>query len=255
MPANDSIACMFCGEPSGDPEHVWGDWLRRRKVIRDANQGGVTNFAGGKGQPTSSWRGMEPDATVDCVCDDCNHHWLSDLESFAAPILAPMMKGGTRRVLNVGQCGRLAAWAEKTALMLDRFHAEQGADRIISDGVARQLFERKAASPTTIVFLGRQMPDSRLAVFEWSDPVTPEALDHAEHYDGYRATFGVRQLVVQVLWHDGSGKIVIEHPDTLVPLWPSEGAEWPPPTALHLTSLIALGNPGRGHGGSGGAGG
>ena len=228
------------------------------KRYLDANQGGVTNFAGEEGAADEfvARNGTRRD-WGHCVCDDCNHHWLSDLESFAAPILAPMMKGGTRRVLNVGQCGRLAAWADTRALMLDRFHAEQGGNRIISDGVARQLFERKATSPTTIVFLGRQMPDSRLAVFELRlNPVTPEALDHAEHYDGYRATFGVRQLVVQVLWHDGSGKIVIEHPDTLVPLGPSEGADRLRPTALHLppphrTWKLA----GRGDWGSGGAGG
>jgi len=56
--------------------------------------------------------------TTGAVCASCNNGWMSDLEGRAKPMLETMLEGRGRALHQEGQ-RTLAAWALKTAIMVD----------------------------------------------------------------------------------------------------------------------------------------
>jgi hypothetical protein len=54
-----------------------------------------------------------PTVKTDKVCEDCNGHWMSDLETRASPLLTPMIPGEGRS-LSIEEQAFIAVWGIKT---------------------------------------------------------------------------------------------------------------------------------------------
>jgi hypothetical protein len=116
--------CVFCGGRPTTREHVWPAWARPHIAEAEADT-----------QPHHRWviQDEHPDVhhkwdqpansmTANAVCAACNNGWMSRLEQAAQPILESML-GGRGRVLHQSGQRTLAAWALKTAMMIDRTNA------------------------------------------------------------------------------------------------------------------------------------
>jgi hypothetical protein len=84
---------MPAGAP---PEHVIPQWLAKFRP-KGATFGHITHpeLRGDTLYPPqrSFFHAKKFELTADTVCADCNHHWMSDLETWASPILTPMIEG------------------------------------------------------------------------------------------------------------------------------------------------------------------
>jgi hypothetical protein len=219
--------CTFChGEidASAPPEHVIPKWIGREypnaTFTRHDRQG----------RPI---RSKTIDITVDTVCEDCNHHWMSDLEAAASPMLKPMLKG-TRLGLTVQQQALLAQWATKTAMTLDQGFVPR--ERVFSPGVCKQLMERKLPPVGTGVQLAHYIGTGDFLTVVHNDlyrrgipvgtrPGTP---------DGHRTAIRIDKLILEVnMPEDATTRIshpdIVDIRDVLVRVWPSTDTTiWPP---------------------------
>jgi hypothetical protein len=97
----------------------------------------------GSGGPTRSWRAMQPDFKARVACADCNNGWMSDLERAAQRRVPPLVHGIPSH-LSRHDCGVLARWAAKTALM---FQASQSSEnRLAPQQICKDL--RAAPNPS-----------------------------------------------------------------------------------------------------------
>lgn len=86
-----------------------------------------------------SWRDKACSMTVSAVCKRCNNEWMSDLEQSAKPMLEGMLHGHGRQ-LHAGGQRTLAAWALKTAMMVE--HSQGASRHLIGAADYAHLFER-----------------------------------------------------------------------------------------------------------------
>ncbi len=88
--------------------------------------------------------------TVGSVCRDCNHHWMSDLETWASTTLKPMLRGEGQG-LTVEQQATVAQWATKTAMALDQVYPPD--ERVWPLEVCKALVDRKLPPPGVGVYV------------------------------------------------------------------------------------------------------
>jgi hypothetical protein len=91
------FTCSFCGStkrPRGR-EHVLAEWLST--IGLDSPQ--VEYHVGWLNRVPRKWTSTPFTATVRAVCDDCNHDWMSDLESSAKLVLTPLILGQARNLV------------------------------------------------------------------------------------------------------------------------------------------------------------
>src|SRR5438093_12172881 len=98
--------CVFCDKEiaaSDPPEHVIPKWMRRFRP-----KGGWFTFGpsvvlvGETKRPAPDWPphlSKDPDITTPVVCGECNHHWMSDIETWASQIMEPMVRRNERQTL------------------------------------------------------------------------------------------------------------------------------------------------------------
>jgi hypothetical protein len=106
--------CIFCptyGTLEG--EHVFSQWLRDELCIKGDRKQRV--ILGPQFNIVRSW--MKPMSTrrAWCVCPECNHGWMKDLEDDVKLHLAVVARIGTAIVPTGSAARLLAAWALKTA--------------------------------------------------------------------------------------------------------------------------------------------
>src|SRR4051812_48668851 len=94
----DAVACIFCDNASVSREHVYGSaWIE--KLIPGAT--GFTNtIFKGQGdalEELGGWSSGGADVVVRCVCRDCNHGWMNDVDLRAEAMLTEMARA-TQRV-------------------------------------------------------------------------------------------------------------------------------------------------------------
>jgi hypothetical protein len=141
--ANAMRRCIFCNDEidaKAPPEHVIAKWIRRLYP-----KGAVFTLTRRDGR---SFRSKTIDITVDTVCGDCNHHWMSDLKSHAAPLVGPMLKGETQG-LSVEQHALVATWATKTSMTLDQSY--EPSERVFTPEHCKWLTEHQLPPPGVIV--------------------------------------------------------------------------------------------------------
>ncbi|WP_433261548.1 hypothetical protein ACQPZF_27120 [Actinosynnema sp. CS-041913] len=89
------------------------------------------------------WHAFGLGITVKAVCASCNNGWMSELESSAQAVLAPLILGQDRAVTTV-QCKLIVRWFLKTMLMLELAGAR--AQRVAP--VEQEAWVRDDAAPT-----------------------------------------------------------------------------------------------------------
>lgn len=113
--------CVFCGRSPVTREHVWPRWAR---VVWET-EGQLPHFQQvvqeDRADLSRDWRQHACSTTVTVVCQACNNGWMADLEQRAKPMLEPMLQGRGRQ-LHAGGQRTLAAWALKTAMMIEHTH-------------------------------------------------------------------------------------------------------------------------------------
>jgi hypothetical protein len=135
-------------------------------------------------------------AIVNRVCADCNSGWMSDLEIRAQPLLTPIFQGRGREIHQEGQ-RRLAAWAFKTAVMLEDTHPDA---RTITEAERAALFDRHEAPSDCQIWIGAYN-GTALNTYYKNDRLEG---DSGDNY--YAITFLMGSVVFQLWGLRGSGR-------------------------------------------------
>lgn len=225
--------CVFCGEhiaPGTPPEHVIPDWIRR------LGPDGTLYQHKSKRPGLLTHRSKRIDITAKTVCRECNHGWMSDLETEASSILKPMLKGRLQG-LSVERQMLLSQWATKTAFMLDQ--SFRPSERAVPVSACRHLKQYELPPPGTVVQLGHYegagdfiaTTHNRLYAREIANREDPGPAD------AFRAAMRIHRLVIGVTLIDGAPialRATGDYPDMLTTIWPSaELTSWPPRLAFN----------------------
>ena len=107
--------CVFCGKTGTDfkPEHWVSQWISRADIPKGK---GILHFVPGR----DPWPSRIVDLTVQHVCNECNHHWMSDIETRTRDIALPLIQGEVELTLTSLQQAQLAAWCFLKVITLDR---------------------------------------------------------------------------------------------------------------------------------------
>jgi hypothetical protein len=239
-------ACVFCGDDSNalTDEHVFGDWIAEL-FGRDVE--GVSQVVTADGS-VKHWPSTGFSDVVKVVCKRCNETWMNDMELAVQPTLGPMMTKGWATTLSVPTQRHLAAWAIKTALVMDHLHPKH---RVVPESMYSALYDAKAPLSEAHVWMARRNDWEGMwatSLAEHIDQVQisnddPEfAAAALKEIEGamargermFRVTFGIGFVVFQVLGstlpvlgeiYGGSGLVSM-----VQRIWPNNGQEitWPP---------------------------
>jgi hypothetical protein len=233
--------CIFCDykiDAKAPPEHVIPKWVGREYP----NAMFLQTFADG-----STRRSKTIKITVDTVCEDCNHHWMSDLETQGSVLLKPMLKGHTQG-LGIEQQARLATWATKTAVTLDQTYPPS--EQVFAPDACKWLMENELPPPGVIVHFGRYAGNGDFLTFAHNDlyrRAIPEGTRPGPP-DASRSFIRIDQLIVEVtITQDAkldlraAGRNIN---DMIIKIWPTTApVAWPPRLAHNDQAWTAYVNP------------
>ena len=144
----ETVACIFCGRPSGQVAYAWPDWLCRflaeQPALWDRGSEPVIDLE------IMHRMDQEADRVVDCVCQNCVHGWIQRLDDKVREFFEPMI-AGEPTPLPSARRRLLARWAAKTALVLE--WTTGGAPRTPRDELEH--LRKGTVHPGTQVFAGR----------------------------------------------------------------------------------------------------
>lgn len=142
--------CVFCGGTPITREHVWPRWARTLW----ADEGHLPHFQqvvqDDREDVERAWRREACSTTVAAVCQQCNNGWMADLEQCVKPMLDPMLRGHGR-LLHAGGQRTLAAWALKTAMMVEHTHG--AARHVIPAEEYAHLMDHLEASEGVLIWM------------------------------------------------------------------------------------------------------
>ena len=149
-------ACWWCGTGSSPLtlEHIVPLWMADVLEGIGRLDHAYTDPDDESGTPTRTWHAMKPDFKARVVCGDCNHDWMSSLETNAMKRLPPLVHGLPTRLSRV-DCVVLARWAAKTGLMFQA--SEPEANRVVDPRFFADLYNAGNPSglPSTLrVWIG-----------------------------------------------------------------------------------------------------
>jgi len=218
-PSGDT--CPFCGSAERvTEEHVWPKWVTR--VLRDVSTEPFKITTGGRTRSAQMLNVTAP------ICRECNTRWLSTLENDVRPILAPMIVGQPQRLMAAEQ-EKLAAWAAKTALMIDLAHRGQS---IIPEGFYRDLRLRRSALPSHTVIISNY--GGNWAAWAQGQTLRADPSDDSSRPVGFVITFTVFRVVFQVMGHFTAGSMEVnegrwQYAPCIERIWPiwKMPVQWP----------------------------
>ena len=223
--ASGAWRCPICRQPGRrTAEHVYPRWVSRLLGL-DGRR--VNLYVGTERR----WETIGIGVTVH-VCEDCNHGWLHDLEAQVQPILREPILGHPRRFSTADQ-RLMAAWAVKTATLLEVAQRSVRGVGYVPDGLFDQLRINGEPGPEQRVWIGAV---SALLVWPAWTSTTTLVVGRGEgnvQAQGYLAAFLVGHLLFQVFGQDRGGRNDVSLgavPDaSLRRIWPSAQAEisWP----------------------------
>jgi len=202
--------------------------------------------------PWGNWpehRSKNTGITVDTVCRSCNHHWMSDLETHASPLLTPMIEGNPRG-LTLDQQVLVSRWMTKTAMVWDQLVPPD--DRIYTTEECRWAKAKPTPPPDTTVRLGHYIGTEAAFIEAKHEslfrevPADPQVRARP---DAHRTVFVIGKLVVEVGVRRPANSLTVTGQDIdvdelLMPIWPSLNARrWPPRLALNDMTLESLHRP------------
>ena len=117
-------ACIFCGGTPVTKEHLVPRWVTGilKRDPRGFPRLMMIQRTTGSGRSHEWSGGDDINATAKCVCRQCNHGWMANLEESALPLLQKMMMGRIVRLDTHGQ-SLVAKWLALRALVF-RYFAE-----------------------------------------------------------------------------------------------------------------------------------
>ena len=222
--------CVFCGhtDDSFDPEHWVPQWLSRELIPKHAS--GVIH--GLPGIP--AWEARIFELTVPNVCEDCNHHWMSDIESQAKPHVLPFILGSWPDPLTTNCLTHLVRWCYLKIISLE---LGRPSDHVSTHPRATYEAFMKSRMPPypncSLAFGVRDIAEAN-PVFLWfgsqgqaiSDPQSVRT------FYGYRTTLLIGHLVIDAWGINDSERLDVDHGDGFEILWPvlRDGGTftWPP---------------------------
>jgi len=180
--------------------------------------------------------------TVKAVCGECNNGWMSALEQRASVLLRPMLRGGRRKLDGHAQ-RTLAAWALKTAMMVE--HTQNGLRRVFPADEYRHLRERGEPSDRVYVWLTTYSGDRPAYAHLYG--ADADTTQHPER--GVRDLFGVTVAVGPVVVYvfgttiPEADRVTLAAPAVVRvhPLWPCNGTfVWSPSPGFDDEELFAF---------------
>lgn len=177
------------------------------------------------------------------VCEPCNNGWMSVMEGNMKRLMLPALLNQGQVVLSRGDQGRVAAWAVKTALLLERALAYARGPNFTPDDNFDWLYKHRSAPPTSVVWIGRMDTRIDAGTQRMARAVAGSLEVEPGRPIAYLATFTVGYLLVQVLgrevFHPYYRKITLNGlpveprgliAEGLVQIWPrvSPRVTWPP---------------------------
>ena len=214
--------CPFCDSRYFlTDEHVWPLWYSRELQSRGAVLTG------------DIIKDNRIDITVP-VCGDCNNKWMSVLEGDTKELLTSMTDAGAGHrppvQLSAAQQARLAAWAVKTAYLIDAYR-----EPVIPRGFLQEFALKRAPNPWTVVWVGGYTPDVALRADRKAlDFLTRDGQSTKNSPNSFAITFTILNLVFQIIGHFNGGTWTLEdgrqYGGALFKIWPDPGADlsWPP---------------------------
>jgi hypothetical protein len=192
-------SCVFCGSTSNlTREHVLPDWLS--EIGLDLTPSG--HQFGRLNKVPRQWSARPFTTKVRMVCATCNNGWLSVLENAAKPMLAPLIRGESRRVPYDDQA-LIAAWTCKTAIVSLLQHSQE--DRLDGYGVPPSEYtalyeqrDRQEPLPFSQYWIGSYSGDRGFSI--WVTPFVIEVVGAEFPPDipsGYAMTIALGKLLVQ----------------------------------------------------------
>lgn len=211
--------CIFCEVETERfrPEHWVPQWLSRA-VIGEHQI--VEHHEYGRDEPRYA---RIFDLTVKRVCQDCNNHWMSDMETRTRNLALSLIRG-EQESLSAAEQRRFAAWCFLKVLSLELGrppeHEPTFPDAMYS-GFHR--FQHPPISSCAVLVGRRDLPtDDRIVPYIWfhtqgQDHAVPDVGD----VRGYRTALAIGHLVVDVLGVFANAQLHVEDADPrLVRLWP-----------------------------------
>jgi hypothetical protein len=180
--------CIFCKDRADSVEHLWPEWVLKLLPPK--------TISGFIGRHKDLKFGRE--FTVRCVCEKrCNNGWMSELETASKPILGAMIADKSI-FLDSPQQWTIAAWAVKTAMVLDAaLRPISGRSfTFYSETECQNLRESRAIPARTTIWLGRFLGSGLGA---WSSELLATFPDDSEKYPMRASTFVMGNLAIQVL--------------------------------------------------------
>ena len=234
-------ACIFCGSKTNPltREHVWGDWISRLfHPVRKRRQ--YTLHRRTRDQSTSSFVAASINLTARLVCQPCNNDWMSELENdYVKPILSdPILRGDAIR-FTVDDQVTLAAWAFKTAVLID--HMTSTRRRPFFSAAVRRRFATTLMLPegVQIWIMGHNATRLKRRTAYYVSHYLKPASARLKHFEFYVVTFVVGHFAFQVFAPRKPNRVhrrlPVLRPDSIwkdltLRVWPSSGRtiSWPP---------------------------
>ena len=243
-----------CGRKANSDEDVLPQWARdylgakagrKNWVVRDLTPAGLTTPAGNR-RADVPLRGFRLPANK-MVCEECNNHWMSELQNQVKDLLIPMMAGEAVE-LGPAAVATIRKWAAMTGITLEY---AGGAPRHYPGGVAvdfsrrHHLYAEGSAAPNTFVFLTKVAESDLKVIVNMGREIR---LAHEDYWpDFYAELFVLESLGFFIIqgriapWREAvlreAGTYLVSLPAVIPDL--TQSVRWPPETITpeHLLEL------------------
>lgn len=226
--------CVFCGAigTNWEPEHWVSQWISRARIPKGK---GIQHHVPGR----DPWASRYVDLTVPHICPDCNHHWLSDMESRVRDIALPLIEGDAApRILTEKDQERLAAWCFLKTISVD-LGRPLYEKRTYTDAIYTGFKRFKMPPQGCLISIGfREMPEDP-PMFVW---FRTQRENHPDPFlgdlRGYRAAFAIEHLVIDVIGVFAASAVQVHDADQrLMQIWPVK-ADLGYPPALRFKGVV-----------------
>jgi len=189
--------CIFDGTSPTTRAHIFREgWIRDLAFGVNVLRHVVTRHEPGD-EFEREWRKERADFKVNCACNACNSGWMNDLDHAAEDVFATeAARGRAAKLVSPSDKATVARWSVLVAMLFDQ---GQGQPRL--DSSMHRGFMDGSIPKGTGVWLANVVPDDSapMAFAYIKDLISDD--ENGAHLlpPAYFVTFGVGQLVVQVM--------------------------------------------------------
>lgn len=164
------------------------------------------------------------DLTVPHVCPDCNHHWMSDMETQTRDIALPLIRGDRVSSLSAADQAQLASWCFLKVISLEIGRPAED-ERTYPDAIYTG-FRRFKHPPVSscAVSIGRRDidPDDPRTLYIWfKSQGQKRTFPALGDLNGYRTALVIGHLVIDVIGIYANVALHLDDDSRLVRIWPA----------------------------------